>query len=117
MPRSARPRWSSSEDDPWSFLSSVAFWFLRLQIKTQARVVPGSAHFSHLSDRAENRNGREQRNHDCEPQARNLDAVFPDRERGYRVSAGKAPPETMDHRVLHRRNVPARTPGPRDAPE
>src|SRR6478752_4878247 len=36
MPRSARPRWSWSEDYPSSF-SSVAFWFLRLQRQTKPR--------------------------------------------------------------------------------
>src|SRR5450432_4580229 len=41
MPRSAQPRWSSSESYSWSrdhsFLLSVAYWILRLQRQTKSR--------------------------------------------------------------------------------
>src|SRR2546421_3917209 len=108
MPRSARPRWSSSESSPWSrdrfFLSSVACWILRLQrqTQTQARVDPGSALFRY-SDGAKNRNGRNKRNHGCEPQARNLNAL-PDRQRRDRVDADKGDPQQMNDGGKHQRN-------------
>src|SRR6266700_7645992 len=70
--------------------------------KTQARVAPGSALFR-LSDGAENRHGRNKRNHGCEPQARNFNALS-DRQRQDRVGTEKRDPQQVDDRGQHQRD-------------
>src|SRR5216684_266635 len=58
----------------------------------QARVEPRICSFSPASDGAENRSGRNKRNHGSEPQARQFNARFPDRKRQNRVGADQTNP-------------------------
>src|SRR6478752_2298914 len=58
--------------------------FLRCSDKLLYRpgLTPDLAVPSRASDRAKNKHGRGQRNSTCEPEARNLDPLFTDRQRG-----------------------------------
>src|SRR3954453_6137726 len=63
---------------------------------SQARVVFRICSFSDVSDGAENRRGRNKRNHGREPQARQFSSFFSDRERQQRVGAEKGDPQQMN---------------------
>src|SRR6266568_5686361 len=72
--------------------------FLRCSDKLLYRpgLPPDLAVPSRASDRAKNEHGRHQRNSTCKPQARNLDPLLTDRQRGDRVGTDEADPRQVN---------------------
>src|SRR3569832_173049 len=71
---------------------------------------PGSSRIcsvSSASDGAEDRNGRRERNHGCDPQARNLKSIFPNGQSGNGIGAAQADPREVDDGGQNQRNKQA----------